>query len=86
MNRNKLKGKMKEKEITQSVMAKYLGISERTFNTKINKSCFNSNEISIMIKVLDIEDPMSIFFDKNVTLHETGAATPNENKQDSESK
>ena len=55
---------MKEKQITQKEMAKRMGISERTFNTKINKGCFNSNELSILIEVLGIENPMPIFFGK----------------------
>lgn len=64
---NELKGIMKAKCYTQADMAKNLGISLKTFNTKLNKGVFNSNEIHIMIELMDIENPSEIFFAKKVT-------------------
>ena len=67
VNTNKLKGKLKEKAMTQKHMARIIGISERSFNSKINKGSFKDNEIAIMIETLEIENPVPIFFAKNVT-------------------
>lgn len=64
---NELKGKMKSKEITQAEMAQKIGISLKTFNTKLNRGVFNSNEISVMINVLDIDNAQEIFFASEVT-------------------
>lgn len=67
VNTNKLKGKLKEMAMTQKQMAKVIGISERSFNSKINKGSFKANEIAIMIDALGIDDPVPIFFVKEVT-------------------
>ncbi|MCI6031546.1 MAG: helix-turn-helix domain-containing protein [Fusobacterium varium] len=64
---NELKGKIVSKGFTQQDIAKYLGISTRTFNQKLKKGIFNSDQIFKMIKLLEIENPMSIFFAENVT-------------------
>ena len=64
---NELKGKIVSKGFTQQDIAKYLGISTRTFNQKLKKGIFDSDQIFKMIKLLEIENPMSIFFAENVT-------------------
>lgn len=61
---NEIKGLMKAKCLTQSDVAKMLEISLKTFNTKLNSGVFNSEEIQILIDVLDIDDPIKIFFAK----------------------
>lgn len=61
---NEIKGLMKAKCLTQSDVAKMLAISLKTFNTKLNSGVFNSEEIQILINVLDIDDPIKIFFAK----------------------
>jgi len=68
---NELKGKMKSKCLTQADVAKKIGISTKTFNSKLNKGIFNSDEISVLIEVLDIKNPNEIFFAKEVTQQET---------------
>lgn len=64
---DELKGRMKAKRFTQAELAKIIGVSTKTFNTKLNKGNFNINEISVLIEVLDIKNPNEIFFAKNVT-------------------
>ncbi|HHX67241.1 MAG TPA: DUF739 family protein [Gallicola sp.] len=68
---NELKGRMKAKCLTQADVAKKIGISTKTFNSKLNRGIFNSNEISKLIEILDIENPNEIFFAKEVTQQET---------------
>lgn len=65
---NKLRGIIVEKEKTQEEVAKAIGIAPKTFYLKMKKRVFGSDEIEKMIDLLDIEDPVSIFFAKEVTL------------------
>ena len=67
INTNLLKGKIAEKGKSQSDIAKVIGIAPKTFYEKMNKGVFGSDEIEIMIDVLEIEDPIKIFFARNVT-------------------
>lgn len=67
INTNLLKGKIAEKGKSQSDIAKAIGIAPKTFYEKMNKGVFGSDEIEIMIDVLEIEDPIKIFFARNVT-------------------
>lgn|GEM_PF-763167 len=49
--------------LTQAQAAKMLGISVQSFNMKINnKREFTVSEITKMIKIFRIKDPMAIFF------------------------
>lgn len=64
---NELKGKIVAKGLRQEDVAKILGISTKTFNTKLNRGIFNSLEIERLIEVLDIENPLEIFFPNIVT-------------------
>ena len=61
---DKLKGKLAEKGISQSEMAKLIGIAPKTFYEKMARGVFGSDEIEIMINQLDISDPVDIFFAK----------------------
>jgi transcriptional regulator with XRE-family HTH domain len=61
---NELKGKIVAKGMTQEKVANELGITPKTFNLKLKKGVFSSDEIEKMIKILNIEDPISIFFAK----------------------
>ena len=61
---NLLRGKIAEKGKTQSDIAKAIGITPKTFYKKMNKGVFGSDEIEVMIKELEIEDPMRIFLPK----------------------
>lgn len=58
----KLRGIIAEKGLSQRKVAKRLGITEKTFYSKMKKGVFNSDEISAMISILSISNPADIFF------------------------
>ena len=59
---NKLRGLIAERGMSQRKIAKALGMTEKTFYSKMKKGVFDSDEIMIMINMLQIDDPISIFF------------------------
>lgn len=60
---NEIKGRIVAKGLTQDYVAKKIGISTKTLNSKLNgKGAFDVNEIESLIKVLDIKNPIEIFF------------------------
>ena len=59
---NELKGKIRAKGYTQEKLAKELGISPKTLSNKLSKGVFGSDEIEKMIKILEIDNPIDIFF------------------------
>ena len=59
---NKLRGIMAERNKTQADVAKAIGISTRTFATRMKKGVFGSDEIDVMVDFLDIDQPSSVFF------------------------
>lgn len=59
---NKLRAIIVENNMTQQQVAEEIGISPKTFYCKMTKGIFGSDEIEKMILVLNIQDPMSIFF------------------------
>lgn len=61
----KLKGLIVENGFTQQDVAKEIGITPKTFYEKMKNGVFRSDEIQIMIQMLHIEDPISIFFANN---------------------
>ncbi len=64
---NEIKGRIISKGYTTNEFAKALGISSKTFYNKLNKGVFGSDEIEKMINLLDIKEPMAIFFANEVT-------------------
>lgn len=64
---NALKGIIVRNGLNQASMAKMLGITPKTFYLKMKKGVFDSDEIENMINILKIEDPIAVFFVKNVT-------------------
>lgn len=67
VNTNKLRGIIAERGLSQSKVAKTLGVTPKTFYLKMQIGRFDSDEISEMIDLLNIENPMEIFFAKQVT-------------------
>lgn len=65
---NALKGLIVAKGYTQQEVAKQLGITPKTFYTKMGKGVFGSDEMEAMIEMLSIDNPCAIFFAKEVTL------------------
>ena len=59
---DKLRGVIAEKGYSQTDIAKFIGITPKTFYEKMKIGIFGSDEIQIMIEKLDIENPMDIFF------------------------
>lgn len=63
MKTNELRGIIAKNGTTQSKVAKKLGITPKTFYAKMKKGVFGSDEISVMIKELKIDNPTDIFFE-----------------------
>ena len=62
-----LKAQMVRKKYTQEALANELGISSRTLSNKFKRGVFGSDEIDKMISILEIKEPLKIFFTKNVS-------------------
>ena len=65
------KAAMVKKGYTQKSLAQELGISEKTFGERLKSQRFSTEEIEKLIPLLEIEEPMSIFFSKLVTSKDT---------------
>lgn len=61
---DELRGIIAKNGYSQSDVAKKIGITPKTFYEKMKNGVFGSDEIQIMIDVLNISDPVSIFFAK----------------------
>lgn len=64
---NKLRGRMAEKGRSGLDMAKVIKKTPKTFYSKMKLGVFDSDEIEAMVKDLEIEDPVAIFFADEVT-------------------
>ena len=64
---NKLRGRMAEKGRSGLDMAKVIKKTPKTFYSKMKLGVFDSDEIEAMVKDLDIQNPMEIFFAEEVT-------------------
>lgn len=56
-----------DRNLSQRKVAHHLGITEKTFYSKMKKGVFDSDEIEEMIKFLGITEPMPVFFPNFVT-------------------
>ena len=61
---DKIRGIIAERGLSQRKVAEYIGVSEKTFYTKMKKGTFGIDEASKMIELLKIENPVDIFFAK----------------------
>lgn len=61
---NELRGLIVARGLNQEKVAKHLGITTKTFSSKLKKGVFGSDEIEKMIEILEITDPTPIFFAK----------------------
>ena len=59
---DKLRGIISERGTSQRKVAKALGMTEKTFYSKMKRGVFDSDEIQSMIDLLNIENPAEIFF------------------------
>ena len=62
-----LKAEMVRKGYTQARLSEEIGISSRTFSNKLKTGEFGNKEMEAIIDILDLKEPMSIFFAKQVT-------------------
>lgn len=67
VNINKLKAAVVSKGMTYTETAEKIGMSRKTWYDRMSSKKFDSEEIYKLIKVLDIKDPMPIFFAEEVT-------------------
>ena len=61
---NELRGKIAKNGLSQSDVALKIGITPKTFYEKMKIGVFGSDEIQIMIDLLNIDNPADIFFAK----------------------
>lgn len=64
---NKLRGIIAERGMSQLQVAEHLGMTGKTFYTKMKTGKFDSDEMYDMVSLLRIENPAEIFFAKAVT-------------------
>ena len=64
-------GLMAKHHISRKEMARRMGVTPKTFALKLKRGIFGSDEIEVMMKTLDIRDPLSIFFADAVTYKAT---------------
>lgn len=62
INVNKLRAAWIAMGLTQGDVAKFIGISEKTMSTRMDKAVFGSDEIDILVEKLEISNPKEIFF------------------------
>ena len=66
-NKNKFKAQLALKGLTMKELASKLGLNESTMYRKFNADgAFDREEINEMIEILGIEDPMGIFFAREI--------------------
>ncbi len=61
---DELRGVIATRGLTQSDVAKLIGVTPKTFYEKMKNGVFGSDEIQIMIDKLNISNPIDIFFAK----------------------
>lgn len=64
MNTARLRGIIAERGYSQREVAKRIGMTEKTFYSKMKNGVFGTDEATKMVELLDIRDPASIFLTK----------------------
>lgn len=64
MDVSRLRGIITERGLSQRKVAKELGITEKTFYSKMKRGVFGTDEVEKMIDVLGIQNPAEIFLSK----------------------
>ena len=62
VNIAELRAELARKQLTQKQLAKLIGMSEQTLSRRMKTRVFGSDEIEKIIRVLDLKDPVGIFF------------------------
>ena len=63
----KIKALIVENGMTQTAVAEKMGISRKTWYDKMSKKKFDSEEMYNLIHILNIDNPIPIFFADKVT-------------------
>lgn len=58
---NKLRGIIAERGMSQRQVARQLGMTEKTFYSKMKRGVFGTDEVEKMINLLSIKNPIEIF-------------------------
>ena len=61
-NASELKAQIARRGYTQEKLAKEIGITPKTLGIKIKTGKFGTDEVTKIMQVLDISDPVPIFF------------------------
>lgn len=61
---NALRAEMARNRVTQKKLSKAIGISEKTFISRMKKGVFGTDEAQIIADTLKLSNPASIFFAK----------------------
>ena len=64
MDTNKLRGIIAERGLSQRKVDEQLGMTERTFYSKMKRGVFGTDEAQQMVDILQIENPADIFLSK----------------------
>lgn len=64
---NKLRGIIVERGLTGEKVAELMNMSKKTFYLRLKEAKFNSDEMDMLIDILNIDDPMRVFFANKVT-------------------
>lgn len=67
VNSNELRAEIVRKGYTQKEIAEKMNISPKTLSNKMRKGVFGSDEIEKLMSILEIADPVPIFFSQRVT-------------------
>ncbi len=62
LNRNALRAEIVRNGMTQKELAQCIGMSESSFIRKMKKGVFGTDEAQMMIDLLKIQEPSSVFF------------------------
>lgn len=62
-----LRAEMVRNGCTQKDLAKLIGVSEKTFISRMKRGVFGTDEAYTIVRALKISDPCKIFFAKEVT-------------------
>ena len=61
---DRLRGIIAERRLSQRSVAKMLGMTEKTFYTKMKKGVFGTDELEKMVDYLNIGDPAVLFLSR----------------------
>ena len=67
INKNLLKASIAAAGLTQYQLSNMLNMAQSTFIRKLKSNSFKMDEAQKIVEILNIEDPIAVFFDKKDT-------------------